>query len=168
MSAERETASAGQCAAMNCGEPAAAAAAASASAACTAPPAVAVGGQGADRTAADHSAAANPHGTAAAVTVAATVTVRPFSRLAAVELQLIMRCCDQSTLLALARCSRFTLAAASSPFAWQLLSPINLQCDWPLLLSKSLLRHADIRVTWRLLSAAAMSADQVTALATLP
>ena len=109
--------------------------------------------------------------TGAAATAAA---VRPFDQLAAVELQLIMRCCNQRTLLALARCSRFTLAAAPHPFAWQLLSPIDLRCDWPLELSgrlqpkASLLRHADISVIWRLRSAESMSAEQVTALAALP
>ena len=45
------------------------------------------------------------------------------SRLATVELQLIMQCCDQRTLLRLARCSRFTRQAASDPFAWRYISP---------------------------------------------
>ena len=83
-----------------------------------------------------------------------------------------MRCCDQSTLLALARCSRLALTAASSPFVWQPLSPIPLRCDWPMelssRLSKSLLRHADISVTWRLRCKAAVSAEQAAALAALP
>jgi hypothetical protein len=35
----------------------------------------------------------------------------PFGRLAAVELQLVMHCCDAQSLLALARCSRFTFVA---------------------------------------------------------
>ena len=183
--AEGETDGGGQCAAANCGEPAAATSAAAASAACAAcaaAPAVAVGD---GRTAADHPsaaaghsgagdhrAAADPHGAAAAVTVAAAVS--PFGRLAAVELQLVMRCCDQSTLIALARCSRFALAAASHPFVWQPLSPIALQCDWPLQLSgrlraeHSLLRHADISDTWRLRSKAVVSADQAAALVALP
>jgi Ran GTPase-activating protein (RanGAP) involved in mRNA processing and transport len=108
--------------------------------------------------------------TAAAATAASD---RPFDRLATVELQLIMRCCDKRTLLALARCSRFALAAASHPFAWQPLSPIELRCDWPLELSgrlqpeASLLRHADISIIWRLRSAEAVSAEQVAALAAL-
>lgn len=46
-----------------------------------------------------------------------------FDQLAAVDLQLLMRCCDAQSLLALARCSRFTLSAASNPFAWRFLSP---------------------------------------------
>ena len=40
-----------------------------------------------------------------------------FERLATVELQLIMHCCDQTSWLQLARCSRFTLQAASQSFA---------------------------------------------------
>ena len=47
-----------------------------------------------------------------------------FQRLAAVELQLIMHCCDKRTLLALARCCRFALSAASSDFAWRGTSPV--------------------------------------------
>jgi len=70
----------------------------------------------------------------------------PFDRLAQVELQIVMQHCDQATLLALARCSRTTLAAASQPFAWRALSPLRLECKWPLDLStrlsqSSLLRH---------------------------
>ena len=42
----------------------------------------------------------------------------PFSRLATVELQLVMQCCDQRTLLRLARCSRFTHQAAQHKCAW--------------------------------------------------
>ena len=34
-----------------------------------------------------------------------------------------MQHCDAQSLLALARCNRFTLAAASNPFAWRFLSP---------------------------------------------
>jgi Ran GTPase-activating protein (RanGAP) involved in mRNA processing and transport len=80
-----------------------------------------------------------------------------------------MRCCDQSTLIALARCSRFALAAASSPFVWQPLPPIALRCVSPLelggRLQPSLLRHADISVTWLLRSAGAVSAELESALA---
>jgi hypothetical protein len=138
---------------------------------------MAAGRRGAEQTA-DAAAAAQPSTAAERVDTAtqsaATVSVRPFSRLATVELQLVMRCCDQPTLIALARCSRFALAAASSPFVWQPQPPITLQCDWPLQLSErlrtenSLLRHADISVTWRLRSKAADSADQAVALANLP
>jgi len=39
--------------------------------------------------------------------------------LAVVELQLVMQCLDRLSLLALARCSRALLAAASHPFPWQ-------------------------------------------------
>ena len=109
--------------------------------------------------------AAKQVATASQPASAVAAAVRPFDRLAAVELQLIMRCCDQSTLIALARCSRFTLTAASSPFVWQLLLPVDVRCDWPLELSgrpqpeRSLLRHEGINVTWRLRSAGAVSAD---------
>jgi hypothetical protein len=48
------------------------------------------------------------------------------SGLATVELQLIMQHCDAQSLLALARCSRFTLSAASDPFAWRGLSSFSL------------------------------------------
>jgi len=85
---------------------------------------------------------------------------RPFDRLATVELQLIMRCCDQPTLIALARCSRFTLAAASHPFAWQPLSPIALQCDWPLELSGRLRPKKSPRGHQRQLAAAVRGGGQ--------
>jgi hypothetical protein len=55
--------------------------------------------------------------------------------MAAVELQLVMHFCDQRTLIALARCSRATLAAASQPFAWRSLSLLSLSCSSPLELS---------------------------------
>jgi hypothetical protein len=42
-----------------------------------------------------------------------------FSRLASVELQLIMHVCDRFSLLKLTRCSKLTLAAASTDFAWK-------------------------------------------------
>jgi hypothetical protein len=74
----------------------------------------------------------------------------PFARLATVELQLVMHFCDQRTLLALARCSRAALAAASQPFAWRSLSPLSLSCSSPLELSArmadSLPRHAQLAV----------------------
>jgi hypothetical protein len=47
-------------------------------------------------------------------------------RLATIELQLVMQHCDAQSLLALARCSRFTLEAASDSFAWRALSPLPL------------------------------------------
>jgi hypothetical protein len=43
-----------------------------------------------------------------------------FSRLAVVEVQLIMHWLDKSSLLTLARCSKSTLRSASNPFAWQI------------------------------------------------
>lgn len=69
----------------------------------------------------------------------------PFSSLHTIELQLIYRACDQSSILCLARCCQFTLAAASAPFTWQLASPVtvcSLQPQLDSLLSKSLLRFA--------------------------
>ena len=53
-------------------------------------------------------------------------------RLATVELQLIMQHCDAQSLLLLARCSRFTLHAASDPFAWRALSPLSWNFVHPL------------------------------------
>ena len=76
----------------------------------------------------------------------------PFTRLATVELQLVMHFCDQRTLIALARCSRAALAAANHPFAWRCLSPLSLSCLSPLELSArmaaSLPRHAQLAVEW--------------------
>jgi hypothetical protein len=77
------------------------------------------------------------------------------SRLAAVELQLVMQCCDLQSLLALSRCSRHSLAAASSDFAWRCLSPLclfptQLQRDDPAARSRSLpLRFCDSHFEWR-------------------
>jgi hypothetical protein len=55
---------------------------------------------------------------AAPIRVVRPAAAATLSGLAAVELQLIMQLCDAQSLLALARCSRFTLSAASDPFAW--------------------------------------------------
>ena len=63
-------------------------------------------------------------------------------RLASVELQLVMQHCDKITLLALARCCRFTLAAASDSFAWRALSPLPL----PFVARKLESRNSEIRV----------------------
>ena len=80
------------------------------------------------------------------------IAMSPFTRLATVELQLVMHFCDQRTLIALARCSRAALAAASQPFAWRSLSPLSLSCSSPLELSArmaaSLPRHAQLAVEW--------------------
>jgi hypothetical protein len=51
----------------------------------------------------------------------------PFSRLAEVEVQLVMQCCEQRTFLAVARCSRFTLRAADHAFAWRY-GRVRLRC----------------------------------------
>jgi len=54
-----------------------------------------------------------------------------FDRLATVELQLILQCCEQTSWLRLARCSRFTLQAASQPFAKRYLTPLYLAFSHP-------------------------------------
>jgi len=90
------------------------------------------------------------------------IAMSPFTRLATVELQLVMHFCDQSTLIALARCSRTAFAAAKQPFAWRCLSPLSLSCSSPLELSArmadSLLRHAQLSVEWTIPAPAAGSA----------
>ena len=50
----------------------------------------------------------------------------PFACLHTIELQLIMQLCDKAALFALARCSKATLAGASSEFAFRCLSPMPL------------------------------------------
>jgi hypothetical protein len=74
------------------------------------------------------------------------------SALATVELQLIMQSCDCISLLALARCSRFTLASASADFAWLKLSPlpIHVAANTEALLQavpSSLLRFCNLSLT---------------------
>ncbi len=49
--------------------------------------------------------------------------------LASVELQLIMHHLSTPELLHLAQCSRFTLATASAPFAWQFATPSPLKIE---------------------------------------
>jgi hypothetical protein len=51
-----------------------------------------------------------------------------FSHLATVELQVIMQCLDLQSALTLARCSRFTLACASSEFAFKYVT-LNLKAS---------------------------------------
>jgi hypothetical protein len=97
------------------------------------------------------------------------------STLATVELQLIMHCCDISSLLALARCSRFTLAAASDCFAWKCAPPLAVQ--WIMLyqpptyvivqIFSSLVRLGRISLTWHL-SPQSLAQDDFTQLADLP
>jgi hypothetical protein len=82
-----------------------------------------------------------------------------FSRLATVEVQLVLQCCDLAERLALARCSRATLAAARHPFAWATpAGPVRLRLR-PLVglepalppaavLSSSLLRYVSFAVRW--------------------
>ena len=76
----------------------------------------------------------------------------PFQRLATVELQLIMQHCDFKTLLALARCSRFALSAASHPFAWRALPPLSFPTTVAdlggRLRGSRLLAHCDVALRW--------------------
>jgi hypothetical protein len=75
----------------------------------------------------------------------------PFASLATVELQLIMQCCDAKTLLSFARCSRATLQAASTDFAWSRQPPFpvrSTQAELGARIRGSLLRHCDIALTW--------------------
>lgn len=63
-----------------------------------------------------------------------------------IEQQLVMQLCDKQTLLALARCSRHCLAAASCDFAFRFLSPLRVypRPNLGALISSSLLRFCDI------------------------
>jgi hypothetical protein len=75
------------------------------------------------------------------------------ARLATVELQLIMQCCNRNSLLSLARCSHFTLSSASSDFPWKCISPLHLvfhDSDLSLgaHISGSLLRFCTIALRW--------------------
>jgi hypothetical protein len=77
-----------------------------------------------------------------------------FSRLATVEVQLVMQNVDLQSLLKLARCSKFTLACALGEFAWRSLPvlDISFSADGPdhsALLPRSLLRHSGLCVRWR-------------------
>jgi hypothetical protein len=72
-----------------------------------------------------------------------------FARLATVELQLIMQCCNLSSLLRMARCSRFTLMCADSEFSFQRMNETFVSSDywtnvrrWSS--ARSLLRHVPL------------------------
>jgi hypothetical protein len=75
-----------------------------------------------------------------------------FSRLATVEMQLVMHCLDRHSLLRLARCNRTTLVAASHDFAFRHLCPLPmaLHCtpDLGNALRQSLLRYCTIELVW--------------------
>jgi hypothetical protein len=59
-----------------------------------------------------------------------SVETMPFSSLATLELQLIMQDCDLPSLVAFARCCRFTLSSADSEFAWREMKPFKISsCD---------------------------------------
>ena len=81
-----------------------------------------------------------------------------FARLALVELQLVLKCLDTPSILAAARCYRFTLAAASHPFAWIHAPPprvCSLTPNLPVLLSRSLLRFVrGVDMRWIIVSLA--------------
>ena len=80
-----------------------------------------------------------------------TLVALPFVTLATVELQLIMQCCDAKTLLSFARCSRATLQAASTDFAWSRQPPFpvrSTQAELGARIRGSLLRHCDTALTW--------------------
>lgn len=91
------------------------------------------------------------------------------SRLATIELQLVLHLCDVHSWLALARCSRATLHAASAPFSQRHLPPLHFrfQHPWPAggtdkpkhgrpaparsladRLQRSLLRHCVLSIVW--------------------
>src|SRR4051812_2773354 len=55
----------------------------------------------------------------------------PFSRLAQVEVQLILQCCNVNSWLQFARCNRTTLAAASESFATRFLPPLSFSFKHP-------------------------------------
>lgn len=74
-----------------------------------------------------------------------------FSQLPKVLHQLLMHCCDQSTLFALARCCHATLLAASCDFAFKCLPPIvvcSLQPHFAESVRHSLIRFCDLHVRW--------------------
>lgn len=85
-----------------------------------------------------------------------------FTRLAKVEVQLVMQCCDWRTLLALSRITHSARSAASDPFAWACVPPVALRshsmeiwtrgkCQtvtFSQRLARSLLRLAPITLQW--------------------
>ena len=85
-----------------------------------------------------------------------------FSRLAKVEMQLVMHFCDGRTLLALSRTSHLSHSAASEPFAWACVTPVSLRShvmdvwtrgrcasvSFSARLTGSLLRFAPVTVEW--------------------
>jgi hypothetical protein len=95
------------------------------------------------------------------------------SCLATVELRLCMHFCGIKSLLALARCSRFTLAAASDRFAWKFAAPFADECggylslptkDFAARVSSSLIRFGIISLTWMDCGGSEIDVAQVAAL----
>jgi hypothetical protein len=73
-------------------------------------------------------AAAGPSSPTTTALQGQPVGLAPFSRLADVEVQMIMQQLDRSSRLRLARCSRALFRCSSSPFAWQRLRfPVNVR-----------------------------------------
>jgi hypothetical protein len=77
------------------------------------------------------------------------------SRIAVVELQLILQCCDTSSRLRLARCSRWTLRVADTAVVWRgapTMIEVSLDDEAGcarLRFSSSSLRHADVHLLAR-------------------
>jgi hypothetical protein len=98
------------------------------------------------------------------------------SILATVELQLILQCCDLRCLLSLARCSRFTLAAASSRFAFKFAPPLSSRCGETDLslsvfasqMSISLIRFGSLDLVWRMPAEGEPEEDDFTTVTLLP
>src|SRR4051794_21138304 len=65
---------------------------------------------------------------------------------ATVELQLIMQCCDQSTLFSLSHSCKFALARSNSDFAWRFIPSLSATFsgfDFERLQSSTLMRHCN-------------------------
>ncbi len=81
------------------------------------------------------------------------------ARLATVELQLAMHSCDVTSLLALAQCSKPTLAAASISFAWRHSDQLRVdtsedESTAAAVVASPLLRHFPLHITWTATKAA--------------
>lgn len=74
--------------------------------------------------------------------------VMSLSRLASVEVQLIMQLLLRGELLQLARCSRAMLHSADAPHVWRFVEPILVSADAAPPASTSLLRHVPLIFEW--------------------
>src|SRR5687768_4408530 len=81
-----------------------------------------------------------------------SVQIMSLSRLALVELQLCLHGLDLQSMLSVARCCRFTLAAVSTAFAWKHIptpTVFSLQPNLAEHVSRSVLRFAaDLHFRW--------------------